>query len=154
MSDATFQDFELSYEWNAAPGANSGVFYRATEHQAELWRNAVEMQILDDALAEDRDVPTHRAGSAYDLYAPQAAVTRAAGEWNRARIVARGARVEHWLNGHKVVEYDSATAAWKQQLAASKFAGIADFGSVQAGQIGLQHHGTLVGFRSIKIRPL
>jgi cytochrome c len=154
VTEETFQDFELAYEWNAATAANSGVFYRASEQRPELWQNAIEMQVLDDQHAADRHVPAHRAGSAYDVYAPRVAVARSAGDYNHARIVAHGTHVEHWLNGHKVVEYDTRSAEWKRQLASSKLAAFPDVSELRAGHIGLQHHGSEVAFRNIKLRRL
>ena len=45
--------------------------------------------------------------SLYDLIsAAGEKPSRTIGEWNSARIVARGTHVEHWLNDVKVVEYE------------------------------------------------
>ncbi|MEY4580367.1 MAG: hypothetical protein RL701_5070, partial [Pseudomonadota bacterium] len=154
VSDERVQDFELAFEWNADAAANSGVFYRVGDQHSQLWQNGPELQLLDDERAEDREQPAHRAGSAYDLYAPRHAVARPAGTYNHARIIAKGTHVEHWLNGHKVVEYDTTSAEWKRQLAASKFATVPEFGTVRAGSIALQHHGSGVSFRNIKLRSL
>src|SRR4051794_35022324 len=49
----TYRDFELELEWRVSPGANSGVFYRATEDNEYIWQSAPEMQVLDDAKHED-----------------------------------------------------------------------------------------------------
>lgn len=149
-----FADFELELEWRTAAGGNSGVFYRVVGGPASLWQAGAEMQVLDDALHPDGQLPSHRAGAVYDLYPPRKAVTRPVGEFNQARIVARGSHVEHWLNGHKLVEYDTARPSWKRQLASSKFAGLMNFGSAVSGAIGLQHHGPGVEFRNIKVRRL
>lgn len=70
------------------------------------------------------------------------------------RIVARGAHVEHWLNGKKVVEYELWSADWKARVAKSKFAQWPSYGLAKAGRIGLQDHGDRVAFRNIRIRPL
>lgn len=152
-SDAQYGDFELELEWQVAPGGNSGIFYRAHD-AAPVWHSAPEMQILDDARAEDRHEPSHRAGSVYDLYAPTQATARPAGEYNRVRIVARGGRVEHWLNGHLVVRYDLDSADWKRRVAASKFADLPGFATARRGHIALQDHGDVVRFRNLRIRPL
>src|SRR2546426_2235870 len=37
-----FRDFELSLEWNVAPGGNSGVFYRASEDDEAIYWTAPE----------------------------------------------------------------------------------------------------------------
>ncbi|MET0390294.1 MAG: DUF1080 domain-containing protein, partial [Polyangiales bacterium] len=149
-----FADFELELEWQVTPGANSGIFYRASEAQGPLWQAAAELQLLDDDQHADGQTPTHRAGSVYDLYPPRAAITRQVGEWNHARVVARGQHIEHWLNGHKLVEYDIGSPSWQLQLAASKFRNRPDFAAAASGRIGLQHHGSEVAYRNIKLRPL
>jgi hypothetical protein len=153
VSDAQFDDFELELEWQLAPGGNSGLFYRALDVDP-VWRRAAEYQLLDDAAAEDRFVPSHRAGAVYDLAAPEGAVLRPAGAYNRARIVACGPQVEHWLNGVRVAAYTVGSDDWKQRLAASKFAGQPDFAAARRGHIGLQDHGAVLRLRNARIRTL
>lgn len=152
-TDGEYGDFELELEWQVSPGGNSGIFYRAADSDP-VWKTAPEMQVLDDATAEDRHDPKHRAGSVYDLYAPAHAVAKPAGEYNRARIVARGGRVEHWLNGRLVARYDLDSNDWKRRVAASKFAAYPGFAAARSGRIVLQDHGDPVRFRNIRIRPL
>ncbi len=153
VTDREFGDFELELEWRIEPGGNSGIFYRGGDADP-VWKTAPEMQVLDDAAAEDRHDPKHRAGSVYDLYAPERAAAKPAGEFNRVRIVARGARVEHWLNGVRVASYDLDSEEWKRRVAASKFAAYPGFAVLRRGRIGLQDHGDRVQFRNIRIRPL
>ena len=152
-SDARFGDFELEVEWQLAPGGNSGLFYRA-EDADPAWRRAPEYQLLDDAAAEDRFIASHRAGAAYDLVAPEGATLRSAGEYNRTRVVACGARVEHWLNGVRVVAYDLDGEDWKRRVAASKFAGESGFATARSGHIAVQDHGAVLRLRSMRIREL
>ena len=47
--------------------------------------------------------PKHQAGALYDIAAPLKDATKPVGEFNHSRLVARGDRVELWLNGEKVV---------------------------------------------------
>jgi hypothetical protein len=65
----------------------------------------------------------------------------------------RGAQVEHWLNGVKVVEYELWTPDWERRVRASKFKDFPSYGRARRGHIGLQDHGDKVAFRNIKIRP-
>lgn len=153
VTDREFGDFELELEWRISPGGNSGIFYRAGDIDP-VWKTAPEMQVLDDAAAEDRHDPKHRAGGVYDLYAPSPQAAKPAGEFNRVRIVARGGRVEHWLNGRKVAAYDLDSEDWKRRVAASKFAAYPGFAAARRGRIALQDHGDPVQFRNIRIRPL
>lgn len=146
-----FGDFELELEWKVAPGANSGLKYRvapASEPRAML---GPEYQVLDDA-AHAEEAPEHRSGALYALYAPEGKRPATDEEFHRARIVARGARIEHWLDGVQAVACEVGSDDWTRRVAASKFAAVADFATPQAGHVGLQDHGGEVWFRDIRIR--
>ena len=81
-------------------------------------------------------------------------MSRPVGEWNEVRIVARGAHVEHWLNGVKVVEYELWSDDWKAKVQGSKFAAWPRYGLEKSGHIVLQDHDDEVWFRNLAVRPL
>ncbi|HEV7272392.1 DUF1080 domain-containing protein [Pseudoxanthomonas sp.] len=153
LSVGTYGDFELEWEWRLPAGGNSGLFYRAVDAMP-VWARAVEYQLLDDRGAEDRFVPSHRAGAVYDLVVPARDVLRPIDRYNHARIVACGPRVEHWLNGERVAVYDADSEDWKRRVAASKFAGQAEFAKARRGHLALQDHGNAVHIRGMRIRAL
>ena len=115
MTVDTFRDFELSFDWKATPAMNSGVKYNVSEEFS--LKNAsnhaalgFEYQLIDDSLNDDNKIPSHRAGSLYDLIPPNSAKRLApVGQWNTSRIVFRGNHGEQWLNGAKIVEFDLGT---------------------------------------------
>ena len=149
-----FGDFELEVEWKVGPKGNSGIFYRATEATDRIYENAPEMQILDNAGHRDGGSPLTSAGANYALHAPPSDVSKPAGQWNVARIVAVGAHVEHWLNGVKLLEYEQGSPEWQALVAKSKFAAWPAYGQAMRGHIGLQDHGDVVEFKNIRIREL
>jgi hypothetical protein len=149
-----FGDFEFAFEWRVDRGANSGVFYRADPNQRHIYMSAPEYQVLDDAHHRDGRDPLTSAGSNFGLYPAPRGVVRPAGEWNEGRIVAHGERIEHWLNGVRVVAYELDDADWQARVTASKFAAWPAYGRAREGHIGLQDHGDPVAFRSLRIREL
>jgi len=149
-----FGDFELSLEWKISPGGNSGVIYRVGLAENATFRTGPEYQVLDNQKAEDNKLPSHLAGSLYDLVAPPKDVTKPVGEWNAARIVVRGWHVEHWLNGEKVVDADLGTPEGRALIAGSKFKTMPKFATLARGHIALQDHGDVVSYRAIRIREL
>jgi len=160
MTTDVFRDFELAFQWKVVPGSNSGVKYNVSEELslAKATNHAAlgfEYQVLDDSLNDDNKVPTHRAGSLYDLVAPNAAKhLRPVGQWNDARIVFRGNHGEHWLNGAKIVEFELGTPRMDSLLAASKYHPIPGFAENRCGHIVLQDHGDEAYYRSVRIRVL
>jgi alkaline phosphatase D len=156
ISSRAYQDFELEFDWKASPGANSGVFYKVQERPEYLkpWHTGLEYQLLDNGANKEAQIHTHGAGDLYDLVAATVPMARPAMRWNHSRIVVRGSRIEHWLNGRRIVAEDTAAAAWDELVADSKYAMLPAFAQGGAGQIVLQDHGDRVWFKSIRIRPL
>jgi type 1 glutamine amidotransferase len=149
-----FGDFEFSIDWKVNKAGNSGVMYRCDEKHKYPWETGPEMQILDDSGHADGKKDKTRAGTLYDLIPCAYDVCRPAGEWNQARIVCRGTRIEHWLNGFRVVEVDTATDAYKSAKEASKWTRYPDHNTLLRGRIALQDHGDEVWFRNMKVREL
>jgi len=161
LTEAVWLDFELVLEWKVARGANSGVKYNVSEPMSTAHppRNAAlgfEYQILDDDLHPDAlNGPNRTTAALYDLIEPAADKgVRPVGEWNEARVVLVGSRGEHWLNGHKVLDFDLESEDFAQRFAASKYLPIESFATRRPGHIVLQDHGDDVWFRNLRIRSL
>jgi hypothetical protein len=146
-----FNDFEFTWEWRVAPGGNNGVKYLVTEERPESPGH--EYQMIDDAGYPGQLGPNHLTADFYDVL-PAAAdkPIRPPGEWNTSRIVVRGARVEHWLNGKNVLTYELGSAAVKAGVEKSKFKGHPGFGEKIAGHIMLTYHQDECWYRNLKIR--
>lgn len=154
VTAAEFGDFELSIEWKIAEAGNSGIIYRVGLEEKETYHTGVEYQLLDNAKASDNKLAKHLAGSLYDLVPAAKDVTKPIGEWNVARILVRGWRIEHWLNGMKLLETDLGSPEGKALVAGSKFKSMPKFATLARGHIALQDHGDIVSFRNVLIREL
>jgi hypothetical protein len=155
VSKDEFGDFELELEWKIGDAGNSGIFYRGSEEFDHIYWTGPEYQLLDNIKASDNKTPLTRAGAAYGLYpAPDGHVVPV-GEWNKTRIVAKGAHVEHWLNGFKTADYELWSPDWEAKVKASKFGAWPKYGRLAKGHIALQgDHNGVLAFRNIRIREL
>jgi hypothetical protein len=155
VSKDEFGDFELEMDWKIGEAGNSGIFYRGTEEYEHIYWSAPEYQLLDDIKAEDNKTRLTCAGAAYAIYPSPPGHLKAVGDWNTARIVARGAHVEHWLNGVKLLEYELGSPDWEAKVKASKFKDWPNYGRAARGHIAMQgdHAGSLA-FRNIRIREV
>ena len=154
-----FRNFELIVEFRITEGANSGIKYFVDPNLNKGEGSAIgcEFQILDDEKHPDakQGVSGNRTlASLYDLVPAIRKRFNGIGQWNRARIVVNGNRVEHWMNGFKVVEYERGTQLWTALVAHSKYKDWPNFGELSEGHILLQDHGDEVSFRTIKLRVL
>lgn len=155
ITHQTFGNFELELEWKIGKSGNSGIFYRGTRQYDHIYWSAPEYQLLDDANVEDGRNRLTAAGAAYGLYAAPAGIVLPFDHWNATRLVVNGPHVEHWLNGHKLIEYELWSVDWKARVAASKFAAFPFYGMAKKGVIGIQgdHDGALE-LRHIRIHEL
>jgi hypothetical protein len=151
ISKGEYENFELEFDWKIAPKGNSGVMYHVLEVGDETYWSGPEYQLLDNAHGEP---PPQRAGSLFALYAPTKDVTKPVDQFNHSRLVVDHGKVQHWMNGVKVAEYDLNSADFKDRVAKSKFKQWPMFATGKTGHIALQNHGDWVGFKNIKIRVL
>jgi hypothetical protein len=161
-----FSQFELVLDFKITAGANSGIKYFCQPNLDPITGSGaktstgsaigLEYQILDDVGHPDANAGrdgNRTMASLYDLM--PAAPTKQPnpiGQWNTARIVAQSSRVEHWLNGVKVLEYERGNPAFRDHVAQSKYKTIPGFGEWADGHILLQDHGSRVSFRNVKLR--
>lgn len=154
VTEATYSNFELTFEWKLSEGGNSGVLYLVSESGEAAFHSGPEYQLLDDEHYQQDLSPVHSAAAIYGLYGTKHKTLNRAGEYNSAKIIVRGSRIEHWLNGELVNQCDRNSEDWKTKLAASKFHAWASFANGQAGHIALQAHGSDVWFRNLQIKRL
>jgi peroxiredoxin len=159
ITAAQYGDFELSLEFKLTAGANSGIKYFVTERTPKPAGSAIglEYQVLDDAGHPDAKAGVggnRTVGSLYDLIPAENKRVNPIGQWNQVRLVCKGNRVEHWLNGRKVVDYERGTQIFRALVQKSKYAQYDGFGLNEQGHILLQDHGNTVHYRNIKIRDL
>ena len=154
-----YKNFELTVDFKITPGANSGIKYFVDPDLNKGAGSAIgcEFQILDDELHPDAKLGVagnRTVGSLYDLIpAPTDKFFRKS-DFNTARIVVQGNRVEHYLDDKLVVSYVRGTQLWRALVAYSKYAKFPNFGEAAEGYILLQDHGNEVWFKNIKIRTI
>jgi hypothetical protein len=160
VTEEAFESFELRLEFRLSEGGNSGLKYLVDESLVKEGRSGLgfEFQMLDDDRHPDAKKGkdgNRTVGALYDLIAPAAdKVVHPPGQWNEARLVVDGDRVEHWLNGKMVVSFQRGSAALKTLIADSKYKTIAGFGEATRGHLLLQDHEDEVAFRNIKLRTI
>ena len=143
----------MGWDWRSDVAGNNGIKYFVTEERPQS--PGQEYQIIDDERHPDAAKGAHRQTAAfYDVLAATNRPLRPAGEWNSSRLVVKGPRVEHWLNGKNVLTYELGSSEVKAGLAKSKFTTEAGFGDKIAGHVMLTYHGDGCAFRNLKIREL
>lgn len=168
-----FDNFELYLEWKIPEGANSGIFYHVKEGYDGPPVVAPEYQIIDDwNYARIHDLSGYNAqfgaerpellqdwqktGADYAMHVADESQKQLNPimEWNASKIVFTPQKVEHWLNGKKLLEFVPWSEEWNAKKASGKWDNAPDYGKYRTGYIGLQDHASPIWFRNIKIKKL
>lgn len=169
-----FDNFELYLEWKLPKGGNSGIFYHVKEGHKSIPEIAPEYQLIDDlGYAKIHDLtaynkslgytenpeelkPLQRTGSDYAMHPADQSkkVLNPIGEWNTSKIIFTPEKVEHWLNGKKLLSFVPWDEAWKEKKNSDKWKNSPNYGIYKTGFIGLQDHASPIWFRNIKIKKL
>ncbi len=171
-----FDNFELYVEWKIPKGGNSGIFYHLKEGIPDALPQDIspEYQLIDDEnYASIHDLTEYntemgvteniedlqdwqKTASDYAMHPADGSqkILYPTGQWNSTRIIFTPEKVEHWLNGKKVVSFVPWTEDWEKRKNAGKWKDANLYGSFKTGYIGFQDHASGVWFRNIKIRKL
>lgn len=153
-----FGDFELEFEVKVDDGLNSGVMIRSSQkpestgsgrndRAGRVYGPQVEIESSGPEGAESGYVYGEATGRGWltpeDRLVPHKAMRD--GEWNSYRIVAKGVRIQTWINGEAIEDISDEEA----------------FKNHPGGFIGLQVHGIRQGtgpyevaWRNIRVKPL
>ncbi len=156
VSDSSFENFEVRFDWKVGKSGNSGFIYMVQENEPKTestWNTGIEYQVIDYKGWPDSLHPSQKAGAVYDLYDPLVLADNPAGEWNTAKIICNKGHIEHYLNGQKTADYIWNSKDYLARFAKSKFKAM-PFAKKVKGQFALQDHGQEVAFRNIRIKAL
>ena len=149
-----YENFDFSIDWKISPKGNSGIMYLVQETAPAAYETGPEYQLIDDANFPEKLEDWQTTAANYAMHPAPAAKPAPVGEWNNTRIVVNNSRVEHWLNGTKVVEYTLGSDEWNQAKATGKWKDTPGYGMAKRGHIALQDHGSEAWFKNIKIKKL
>lgn len=147
-----FGEFDLRFEYKIERGGNSGVMYRVVEEMTDASQSGPEYQVIDPKYPQV--TPWNGPAALYGLYPVPLSASKPAGEWNTARIVIDGRKVEHWINEQRVVSAEIDSDDWNERVAKSKFAAWDGFAKAEEGHLALQDHGSKVWYRNVRIKRL
>ena len=158
-----YENFILDWDWKLSKGGNSGMLYHVVENPyfKVPYVTGPEYQLIDNEGWEIKNAPTkleewQKLGVDYAMHLPNpdSMFVNPQGQWNNSRIVYDNGHVEHWLNGHKILEFEAYTDDWFARKNSGKWEMAPEYGLASRGVICLQDHGDPASFRNIKIKEL
>lgn len=156
VSDKSYENFHLKFDWNISKGGNSGVFINVQERPdiPTAWASGPEYQLLEQS-HQDYSQPLKQSGCIFNIAAQKnSAVMKPLGEWNQSEIRQQDGKIEFYLNGVLTAQEDLRSSAWKEAIAKGGFKLFPEFGKQTKGKIALQQWLNGISFKNITIREL
>ena len=151
LTRRTWTDYEFAWEWKIGPKGNNGVKYMVLEKRGAIGH---EYQMIDDRHWQQK--PMSQTGTFYVVLPREVKLAEPVriDKWNQSRIKVQGKKVEHWLNGQKILTYSLGGNRVLAGVAKSKFKKFPGFGKKVTGHILLTDHKDRCEFRNLKIREI
>jgi len=151
LTRRTWTDYEFAWEWKIGPKGNNGVKYMVLEKRGAIGH---EYQMIDDRHWQQK--PMSQTGTFYVVLPREVKLAEPVriDKWNQSRIKVQGKKVEHWLNGQKILTYSLGGDRVLAGVAKSKFKKFPGFGKKVTGHILLTDHKDRCEFRNLKIREI
>jgi len=152
LTEKTYSDFDIKFEFKLTAGANNGLGIRSPEvAEGNLHLEGIELQILDDSAEKYQTLkPYQYHGSVYGVVAAKKGSLEPVGEWNRQQVTVRGRHIKVVVNDTTIVDADLDAAAAGGTLDGQPHPGL----TRASGYIGLLGHGDRVEFRRLQIKTL
>ena len=146
MTEQTFANYVLDFEFKLQPGANNGLGIHYPGHGDGAY-TGMEIQILEDSHPKYKDLKDYQFhGSLYTLAAAKRGALKPPGEWNQQRVTVMGPLVKVEVNDQLILRANLDDLAAKHP----KHEGV----KRRAGHIAFLGHGDRVAFRKIHIGEL
>ena len=146
MTEETFANYVLDFEFQLTPGANNGlgIHYPGAGDAAYT---GMEVQILDSTHPKYADLKDYQFhGGLYTLAAAKQGFLKPVGEWNQQRVTVMGPTIKVELNDQIILRANLDDLAARHP----EHAGV----KRRSGHIGFLGHGDRVAFRKIHIGEL
>ncbi|HXY77075.1 MAG TPA: DUF1080 domain-containing protein [Steroidobacteraceae bacterium] len=149
-----FGNFALSFDWRLPRAGSTAVAFRVSEETGPATQTGPALQLLDDEHHADGADALTSCGALYALMAPWHDQRHIANTYHGARMVVNGSTIAFWIDERQVLGCDLASEEVKERIARSRFRDFPQFAQLPEGHIVLQHRGTEVWFRRIRIELL
>lgn len=146
ITEDTFANFVLDFEFKLTPGANNGlgICYPGSGDAAYA---GMELQIIDSSAPKYKDLKDYQFhGGLYTMKAAKQGFLKPVGEWNQERVTVMGPTLKVELNGKVILEanLDDEAKAHPQHEGVKR----------RSGHIGWLGHGDKVSFKNIHVGEL